>query len=320
MLDAAYAASGSAQRDQWRFDNWSSVCAQIGAAHEVTSGVATGLLTDAVVLRERLPRVAAVFAEGLISYRLVHAICTRTMLVKDPDALRKIDAELAERLLTWGAKSRERSESDIDELVLRHDPYAVRRTESACRGAHVDVQTDSANGVCHVTATVLASDGEAFDTRADALARTVCDRDPRTLDQRRAAALSAMAFSWDRLPCMCESEGCDEACRRRRGDPRDRATGHRRRRTARRGATSPLTQAPPSPPPVISPRSGVPSPARIRRCSRGRGSPTRCPRWLTSSPPIVVSSARRGPRKSWVARSFRLRLPRRSRCTPPSSR
>lgn len=211
MLDAAYAASGSAQRDQWRFDNWSSVCAQIGAAHEVTSGVASALLTDAVVLRERLPRVAAVFAEGLISYRLVHAICTRTMLVKDPDALCGIDAELAERFLTWGAKSRERSESDIDELVLRHDPYAVRRTESACRGAYVDVQTDSANGVRHVTATVLASDGEAFDTRADALARRVCDRDPRTLDQRRAAALSAMAFSWDRLPCVCESEGCDAA-------------------------------------------------------------------------------------------------------------
>lgn len=211
MLDAAYAASGSAQRDQWRFDNWSSVCAQIGAAHEVTSGVAGGLLTDATVLRERLPRVAAVFAEGLISYRLVHAICTRTMLVKDPDALREIDAELAEQLLTWGAKSREKSESDIDELVLRYDPYAVRRTESACRGAYLDVQTDSANGVCHVTATVSAPDGEAFDKRADALARTVCDRDPRTLEQRRAAALAAMAFSWDRLPCMCESEGCDAA-------------------------------------------------------------------------------------------------------------
>ncbi|MDA2890921.1 DUF222 domain-containing protein [Mycolicibacterium sp. BiH015] len=213
MLDAAYRASGSAGRDQWRCDNWSAVCAQIGAAHEVTSGVASGLLTDAVALRERLPRVAAVFAEGLISYRLVHTICTRTMLVKDPDALREIDAELANALLTWGAKSREKSEKDVDELVLRHDRYAQRRTELACRGAHLDVQTDSANGVCYVTATVLAPDGEAVDKRADALARTVCDRDPRTLDQRRAAALSAMAYGWDRLPCLCESNGCEAAAR-----------------------------------------------------------------------------------------------------------
>ncbi|ORV87447.1 DUF222 domain-containing protein [Mycolicibacterium iranicum] len=213
MLDAAYAASGSANRDQWRCDNWSAVCAQIGAAHEVTSGVASGLLTDAVALRERLPRVAAVFAEGLMSYRLVHTICTRTMLVKDPDALREIDAELADLLVRWGAKSREKSEKDVDELVLRHDPYAQRRTESACRDTHLDVQTDSANGVCYVTATVLAPDGEAIDKRADALARTVCDRDPRTLDQRRAAALSAMAYGWDRLPCLCESDACDAAAK-----------------------------------------------------------------------------------------------------------
>ena len=213
MLDAAYAASGSANRDQWRCDNWSAVCAQIGAAHEVTSGVASGLLTDAVALRERLPGVAAVFAEGLMSYRLVHTICTRTMLVKDPDALREIDAELADLLVRWGAKSREKSEKDVDELVLRHDPYAQRRTESACRDTHLDVQTDSANGVCYVTATVLAPDGEAIDKRADALARTVCDRDPRTLDQRRAAALSAMAYGWDRLPCLCESDACDAAAK-----------------------------------------------------------------------------------------------------------
>ncbi|MDG4668998.1 DUF222 domain-containing protein [Mycobacterium sp. 236(2023)] len=211
MLEAAYAQSGSAQREQWRFDNWSSVCARIGAAHEVTSGAASGLLTDAVALRERLPQVAKVFAQGLISYKLVHTICSRTMLVKDPGALETVDAELAELLLTWGAKSREKSEQDIDALVLEHDPYAVRRTESACRGTHVDVTTDSANGVAYVTATVPAPDGEAIDKRADALAHTVCGRDPRTIDQRRGSALSAMAFGWDRLPCLCESENCDAA-------------------------------------------------------------------------------------------------------------
>jgi Domain of unknown function (DUF222) len=66
MLAAAYGADGSAERDQWRLDNWAAVCAQIGAAHQVTSGVASGLLMDAVTLRERLPKVAALFAQGLM--------------------------------------------------------------------------------------------------------------------------------------------------------------------------------------------------------------------------------------------------------------
>ena len=106
MLAAAHAADGSAERDQWRCDNWAAVCAQIGAAHDVTSGVASGLLMDAVTLRERLPKVAALFAEGLISYRLVHPICTRTTLVRDPDALAALDAELAAELRARAARCR----------------------------------------------------------------------------------------------------------------------------------------------------------------------------------------------------------------------
>ncbi|VEG54643.1 HNH nuclease [Mycolicibacterium aurum] len=213
MLAAAYAVSGSAHREQWRVDNWSAVCAQIGAAHAVTSGVVNGLLMDAVTLRERLPRVGAVFAEGLIAYRLVHLICARTMLVKDREALLAIDTELAELLRTWGAKSMVQAERDIDTLVLRHDPGAVRRTESSNRGAYVEVNAAQATGTAYVSATVSLTDGEAFDRRADALARTVCARDPRTLDQRRGAALGAMGFGWDRLPCMCENDDCDAAAK-----------------------------------------------------------------------------------------------------------
>lgn len=211
MLAAAYASAGSDNREQWRCDNWSAVCAQIGAAHAVTSGVVSGLLMDAVTLRERLPKVAAVFAEGLIAYRLVHLICTRTMLVKDAEALRALDSEFADMLRTWGARSKDQTCSDIDALVLLHDPDAVRRSEYGNRGNYVEVASDNATGNAYVTATVTATDGEAFDQRLDALARTVCARDPRDLDQRRAAAVGAMSFGWDRLPCLCENDDCDAA-------------------------------------------------------------------------------------------------------------
>jgi hypothetical protein len=59
MLAAAHAADGSAERDQWRLDSWAAVCAQIGAPHQVTSGVASGLLMDAVTLRGIIIHVIA---------------------------------------------------------------------------------------------------------------------------------------------------------------------------------------------------------------------------------------------------------------------
>ncbi|WP_141755458.1 HNH endonuclease signature motif containing protein, partial [Mycolicibacterium grossiae] len=71
----------------------------------------------------------------------------------------------------------------------------------------------TANGVAYVDATVDAADGAAFDARVDRLARTVCPRDPRTLDQRRGAALGALGFGWDRLPCLCEHPDCAAATR-----------------------------------------------------------------------------------------------------------
>ena len=95
MLAQAHAAAGSAEREQWRFDNWSAVCVQIGAVHGVTSGVASGLLMDAVALAERLPKVAAVFAAGAVSHRVIRMICARTAMVKDRAAIAAVDADVA---------------------------------------------------------------------------------------------------------------------------------------------------------------------------------------------------------------------------------
>lgn len=213
MLAAAYAAAGSAEREQWRFDNWSAVCAQIGATHGVTSGVASGLLMDAVALAERLPKLRALFAAGALSYKTVHIICTRTMMVKDPDARRAIDTALAAEFASGAAMSVDQTEKAVDTVVLTHDPLAVRRSEATAHGHRADVFVDDASGTAHLNASLSVTDGMAVDKRADALARTVCDRDPRSLDMRRAAALGAMGFGWDRLPCLCEREDCDAAAK-----------------------------------------------------------------------------------------------------------
>lgn len=213
MLAAAYAAQGSADREQWRFDNWSAVCAQIGAAHGITSGMASGLLMDAVALAERLPKLRELFAAGALSYRTVHIVCGRTMLVKDPDARRAVDAALSTQFGSGAAMSVDQIEKAVDTVVLTHDPLAVRRCEASAHGHRADVFIDDASGTAHLNASLSVTDGMALDQRADALARTVCAHDPRSLDIRRAAALGAMGFGWDRLPCLCERADCAAGAR-----------------------------------------------------------------------------------------------------------
>lgn len=62
VLEARLAADGSAEREQWCIDNWDAVAAEVAAAQSVSLGVAAHQLMIATALRERLPRVAEVFA------------------------------------------------------------------------------------------------------------------------------------------------------------------------------------------------------------------------------------------------------------------
>jgi len=209
MLRSAYAASGSADRDQWCLDNFDAVAAHIGAEARITHGAASNQLLIAVALHERFPQVAAVFAEGLITYQLVKIVVQRGALVVDPVALHELDRVLAEALSTREPMSVATAEKTIDAFVAQVDPHAVRRTETKARGRSVDVAVDEdGSGMATVYATLFAHDAEAFDARIDALARTICPADPRTLDQRRADAVGALAHGADRLACLCETDDC----------------------------------------------------------------------------------------------------------------
>jgi hypothetical protein len=210
MLDACQAADGSVEREQWYLDNWGAVCAEIGAAQQLTSGAASRLLLVGTALRDRLPMVGAVFVDGLVSYLLVKTIVWRTMLIKDPQALRAVDAALAEALRQWEPMSQNKTEQTIDALVRDFDPHAVRRTRDGARTRSVDVHSDG-DGLASLWGTLFAHDATALDRRLDALAGTTCAADPRTRDQRRADALGALANGAGRLACLCGSPDCDAA-------------------------------------------------------------------------------------------------------------
>ena len=211
MLEDAYAADGSAEREQWCLDNWDAVSAHIGAAQHLTTGIASGLLLVAVALHDRLPKVAAVFADGLIDYRTVRTLVTRSLLVLDPDARRRLDSALREGLGSWGPMSQHRLEQNVDALIEQIDPCAVRRTHTRARSRSVEVTVEDGTGLATMLITLFATDADAFSARADALADTVCSKDPRTKDQRRADAINPMAHGNDRLACLCGRPDCDAA-------------------------------------------------------------------------------------------------------------
>jgi hypothetical protein len=211
-LERMWAADGSAEREQWCLDNWGAVAASIAAAQQVSLGVASHQLLIADALRQRLPRVSEVFATGAISYRLIAAIVARTRLIKDCDALAKVDTEIAAHAITWGSLSADKTATEIDYWVDRYDPAAVRRTEYAVRDRYADVhKPENGSGTADVEARLLATDADALDQRLDAIAGTVCTHDPRTLDQRRSDALAALGLGSERLTCGCENPNCDAA-------------------------------------------------------------------------------------------------------------
>ncbi len=207
LLDQAYAADGSSDREQWYLDNWGAVAAEIGAEQNITQGAAAHQLLIATALRDRLPHVAALFADGLVSYRVVSAITARTALVRDRDAQLAVDKAFAKVLRDWAPMSEEKLNNAIDAIVAGHDPHGVYRTKLTAKGRNVQFDYDG-SGMATMFCTMFATDGKAVEKRLNVLARTVCPGDPRTVEQRRADSFHSVLRGLDYLPCLCGSDDC----------------------------------------------------------------------------------------------------------------
>jgi len=166
IMAARWAADGSAECEQWCVDNWDAVAAEVAAAQNVSQGVASHQLMVAMALRERLPRMAEVFATGVVSYRLVCAIVARTRLVHDAQARAQVDAAIAAEAAGWGGLSVARAQAAIDGWVDRFDPAALRRTEVGSRDRHLDViPKGDGSGLAYVEGTLYADDAAALNQR-----------------------------------------------------------------------------------------------------------------------------------------------------------
>jgi hypothetical protein len=200
----------SGEREDWAADAWQAVAAQVGAALRCGVGKGLSYLHYAMAMRQRLPQVGKAFQAGDIDYRSFQTIVFRTDLITDADALAKVDQRLALLVSRCSSLTRGRLSAVVDQVVANADPDAVRRAADAASDRFVDV-IDHDAGMAWVTGNVVGAAGRAFDRRLEELAATVCEADPRTLRQRRADAVGALAAGADRLVCGCKSGECSAA-------------------------------------------------------------------------------------------------------------
>lgn len=180
--------------------------AEVSAAMNISSMAASRVVSTAETLDTRLPRVAAVLAEGRTDWRTVQVIITRTALVGD-NLIDAIDLTMADRIGKWQCWSRRRIINAVDAAVATIDPDAAReRRVKADTDRHVEI-IPLPTGMAQIRGSVTATAGAAFDRRLSELAAEVCPDDPRTMAQRRADALTAL-IEGRHLQCACDGPDC----------------------------------------------------------------------------------------------------------------
>ena len=196
-------------RSRWACDPWDATAAQVGAALGISTRRASSQMYLAQSLRERLPKVNDLFLMGRIGARLVSTISWRTHCVVGTAAMEAIDADIAHAAEQWGALSDRKVETLIDIVLDAHDPQAREWFRQAARTMDVQFgKPEDESGTRSVWGRLFATHAELIERRLTAIARAVCDSDPRTIGQRRAEAMGAVFAGVDRIACQCAEPGC----------------------------------------------------------------------------------------------------------------
>jgi hypothetical protein len=196
----------------WSVDATDAVAAEVSAAQNISHARAVGQVHYARVLRDRLPEVAKVFAQGLIDFRMVSTIIARTENVAD-EVMADLDAAIARHCVKWMKLSGPKLRDRVDLWVAKFDPAGVRIPPKVDDNRYVEIG-ETSSGMAGIWANVHSTDAAALDKRLDAFAATVCDNDPRTKQQRRADATGPLARGEATLACQCWSDQCPATAER----------------------------------------------------------------------------------------------------------
>ncbi|WP_285029009.1 HNH endonuclease signature motif containing protein [Mycolicibacterium sp. lyk4-40-TYG-92] len=194
------------EKRYWAIDGYSGLVVEVAAALGVSRKRAQAQVDRAVMLRTRLPKVAAVYAKGLIDAVLVAMIVARTDLIIDDDVAGQVDADLAAKIVAWGRLSKPKVEQRIDAIIAASDQAGVHPPKPPSQARYLDIRA-CGPGTASVCGTLDAAAAAVLDAALDGLATGVCRNDGRSHDQRRAAAIDALARG-GRLRCECGQADC----------------------------------------------------------------------------------------------------------------
>ncbi|GAB87954.1 DUF222 domain-containing protein [Gordonia rubripertincta] len=178
--------------------------AELGAALNLTAAEARDLIRTGDAMRYRLPLTGTALACARIDLRRFTIALTRTDFVDDA-TMPIVDAHLAEAILARDPMSTTRFTALVDQIVHKHAPDAVRRrNDHATRDREVTIRPDRFQpGRSRITGNLPHTDAAALNAQLTAIATTVHPSDGRTMSQRRADALLALAHGRRALDCHC---------------------------------------------------------------------------------------------------------------------
>lgn len=183
--------------------------AQVATGLRLGPDAADRALTEAVGLVERLPHVFTLIGNNTISIRAGQEALRRSRVLTGEQA-RVFDERIAERLardpLELLAIPAVREAAD--KIVQGIDPHAAEKRRTRAREDRTIVFKADDDGMASAYALLPAEDALEISTRVDDIADTVCEHDPRTIAQRRADGLLALAQGLRTLGCQCEHPGC----------------------------------------------------------------------------------------------------------------
>ncbi|WP_460724718.1 HNH endonuclease signature motif containing protein [Nocardia heshunensis] len=181
---------------------------EIGIALKVSQGTADGLIGLGLDLENRCTATREAFAAGRIDLAQTRAI-TKSLTNASDELLTELEPGLA----AYAEKAEpQRIRRTARRRLLEADPAgqaARRKAAEADRYVSITAHDD---GTAMLDAVLPAAGGQAVYERLREMASgQCCGKDPRTVAQRRADALVALADGTGRLVCQCGLDDCPRA-------------------------------------------------------------------------------------------------------------
>ncbi|WP_420041103.1 HNH endonuclease signature motif containing protein [Gordonia sp. MP11Mi] len=209
MLSAAADDEGIAVDavDRRVVDVFASVSREVAVALCIAASTADRQVNLAVESVERLPKVARLMRDGVISMAAFGAVVLETTGVEDAELIAAVDAATAADLAELGGVSRGDAESVARRMVAEMDPDGLReRREARGRGVTVSHDVDGSD----VTIATTPEDAAVIDASVNAVADRVCENDSRSRGVRRHDAAVALLTN-RRFACDCGASECAAA-------------------------------------------------------------------------------------------------------------